>query len=139
MSNLSKEDFDFLAFKAYQIRRDSIRATTAAKSGHPTSCLSASDIVSTLFFKEMSYDPQNPHKLNNDRLVLSKGHAIPVIYAAWKNVGLISDEDLLSLRKVDSPFEGTAQTLILRFALRILKNYYGSSFAADAVNYLLLI
>jgi transketolase len=106
MSNLSKEDFDFLAFKAYQIRRDSIRATTAAKSGHPTSCLSASDIVSTLFFKEMSYDPQNPHNLNNDRLVLSKGHAIPVIYAAWKNVGLISDEDLLSLRKVDSPFEG---------------------------------
>jgi transketolase len=117
MSNLSKEDFDFLAFKAYQIRRDSIRATTAAKSGHPTSCLSASDIVSTLFFKEMSYDPQNPHNLNNDRLVLSKGHAIPVIYAAWKNVGLISDEDLLSLRKVDSPFEGTSlpniNTLIL--------------------------
>jgi len=105
--SLSKEDYDFLAFKAYEIRRDSIRSTTAAKSGHPTSCLSAADIVSMLFFKEMSYDPQTPHNQNNDRLVLSKGHAIPVIYASWKNVGIISDEQLLSLRKINSPFEGT--------------------------------
>lgn len=91
---------------AYALRIDSIRATTASKSGHPTSCLSAAELISTLFFHTLRFDSANPYAANNDRFILSKGHAIPVVYAAWKQLGIISDAELLSLRKVDSPLEG---------------------------------
>ncbi len=91
---------------ALTLRIDSIRATTASESGHPTSCLSAADLVATIFFKYLRYDLTNPANQNNDRFIMSKGHAIPVIYAAWKQLGVITDEQLLSLRKFDSPFEG---------------------------------
>ena len=92
--------------KALELRIDSIRATTASESGHPTSCLSAADLVSTIFFKYLKYDLSNPHNPDNDRFIMSKGHASPVIYAAWKQLGVITDEQLISLRKFDSPFEG---------------------------------
>jgi transketolase len=95
-----------LAHKALQIRIDSLRSTTAAGSGHPTSCLSAADIVATLFFHVLRYDYAHPDHPNNDRFIMSKGHAIPVVYAALHQLGLITDEQLLSLRKVDSDFEG---------------------------------
>lgn len=104
--SLPPETLKFLQYKALQIRIDSIRATTEAKSGHPTSCLSIADVVSTLFFYQMRYDPHNPAHPNNDRLILSKGHAVPVIYAAWKNVGILTDQQLLSLRKFNSELEG---------------------------------
>lgn len=103
---MQKNVIDFIKNKALSLRIDSLRATTASESGHPTSCFSVADIIATLFFKFLRYDTKNPHYINNDRLILSKGHAIPVIYAAWKALGIISDEELLSLRKFESVFEG---------------------------------
>jgi transketolase len=91
---------------AHQLRIHSIAATTAAGSGHPTSCLSAADLVAALFFGHMRYDPRNPHYHNNDRFVLSKGHAAPLLYAAWAEAGLVPAEDLLKLRLIGSDLEG---------------------------------
>src|SRR6478672_9797154 len=91
---------------ATQLRIDSVRSTTEAGSGHPTTCLSAADIVSTLFYAEMHYDPKNPQNPDNDRFVLSKGHAAPILYAAWAEAGLFPREELLKLRRIDSDLEG---------------------------------
>lgn len=95
-----------LADKATQLRIDSIRATTAAGSGHPTSCASAAEIVATLFFHVMRYDPQTPRNPANDVFVLSKGHAAPVLYSAWAEAGLFPRDHLLTLRKLSSDLEG---------------------------------
>src|ERR1700759_4009442 len=92
--------------KATGLRIDSIRATTAGGSGHPTSCASAAEIVSALFFSVMRYDPKQPHNRANDVFVLSKGHAAPVLYSAWSEAGLFPREHLLTLRQVDSELEG---------------------------------
>ena len=91
---------------AAQLRIDSIRSTSEAGSGHPTSCLSAAEIVATLFFGEMHFDPRDPRNPDNDRFVLSKGHAAPVLYAAWAAAGLFPREDLLNLRRIESDLEG---------------------------------
>src|SRR5438094_2831919 len=91
---------------ATRLRIDCVRATTEAGSGHPTSCASAADIVAALFFSEMRYDARNPQNPDNDRFVLSKGHAAPILYAAWAEVGLLKREDLLTLRRFDSDLEG---------------------------------
>jgi transketolase len=91
---------------AAQLRIDSIRSTSEAGSGHPTSCLSAAEIVATLFFSEMHFDPKNPRNPDNDRFVLSKGHAAPILYAAWAGAGLFPREDLLNLRRIESDLEG---------------------------------
>ncbi len=96
----------FLEHKAYKLRVNSLRATTQAGSGHPTSCLSAADIVAALFFYAMRYDPYNYTHPDNDRFILSKGHAAPLLYAAWHEVGVISDEELMSLRQFNSSLEG---------------------------------
>ena len=63
------------------LRRDSIEMTTQAGSGHPTSCMSCAEIMSTLFFSEMSYDIKNPNNPDNDEFILSKGHAAPILYS----------------------------------------------------------
>src|SRR5580700_6941147 len=97
---------DFLADRATQLRIDSVRATTAAGSGHPTSCASAAEIMSVLFFSVMRYDPSHPKDPANDRFVLSKGHAAPILYAAWAEAGLFPREQLLTLRQLDSDLEG---------------------------------
>jgi transketolase len=99
-------DTELLKGIANQLRIHSITATTAAGSGHPTSCCSAADLAATLFFGHMRYDPKNPHYYNNDRFILSKGHAAPLLYAAWAETGLFPASDLLTLRKFDSNFEG---------------------------------
>jgi transketolase len=99
-------DIESLKGIANQLRIHSIAATTAAGSGHPTSCCSAADVVAALFFGHMRYDPKNPHYYNNDRFILSKGHAAPLLYAAWAETGLFPVEDLLKLRKIDSDLEG---------------------------------
>ncbi len=91
---------------ATQLRIDSVRATTEAGSGHPTSCCSAADIVATLFFGEMRFDPAKPRDPENDRFVLSKGHAAPLLYAAWAAAGAFPRADLLQLRRIDSDLEG---------------------------------
>ena len=92
--------------KATRLRIHSLRSTAEAGSGHPTSCLSAADIVSALFFCEMRYDPGNPRHAHNDRFILSKGHAAPVLYAAWAEAGILPVDELLSLRRLNSDLEG---------------------------------
>ncbi|MEC4668962.1 MAG: transketolase, partial [Nitrospirota bacterium] len=92
--------------KATSLRIESIRATSEAGSGHPSSCCSAADIVATLFFSVMRYDPKNPKQPNRDRFVLSKGHAAPLLYAAWAEAGLFDKADLLKLRTLGSDLEG---------------------------------
>jgi transketolase len=99
-------DIELLKGIANQLRIHSITSTTAAGSGHPTSCCSAADVVATLFFGHMRYDAKNPHYYNNDRFILSKGHAAPLLYAAWAETGLFPASDLLTLRKFNSNFEG---------------------------------
>lgn len=99
-------DTETLKGIANQLRIDSINATTAAGSGHPTSCCSAADLVAALFFGHMRFDPKNPHFYNNDRFILSKGHAAPLLYAAWAQTGLFPTEDLLKLRQLGSDLEG---------------------------------
>jgi len=91
---------------ANQLRIDSISATTKAGSGHPSSCCSAADLVAALFFGHMRYDPKNPHYANNDRFILSKGHAAPLLYAAWAELGLFPREHLNTLRELTSDLEG---------------------------------
>ena len=99
-------DIDLLKGIANQLRIHSIASTTAAGSGHPTSCCSAADVMAALFFGHMRYDAKNPKHYNNDRFVLSKGHAAPLLYAAWAEAGLFPVEDLLKLRRIDSDLEG---------------------------------
>jgi len=91
---------------ATRLRIDSVRSTSEAGSGHPTSCCSAAELVAAIFFAEMHYDPQHPENPDNDRFVLSKGHAAPILYAAWAEAGIISRDDLLTLRRFDSDLEG---------------------------------
>src|ERR671913_1195822 len=91
---------------AHQLRIDSIVSTTASASGHPTTCMSAAEIVATLFFAEMRFDPKDPQNPYNDRFVLSKGHAAPILYAAWAEAGLFPREELLKLRELGSDLEG---------------------------------
>ena len=92
--------------KATTLRIESVCATTEAGSGHPSSCCSAADIVATLFFSVMRYDPKNPKHPNNDRFILSKGHAAPLLYAAWAEAGLFDKKDLIKLRTLASDLEG---------------------------------
>src|SRR5277367_2650360 len=99
-------DIELLKGIANQLRIHSITATTAAGSGHPTSCCSAADIVATLFFGQMRYDAKNPHFYNNDRFILSKGHAAPLLYAAWAENGFVPIPELLTLRQFTSELEG---------------------------------
>ena len=91
---------------ATELRIDSIRSTTAAGSGHPTTCASAADLVAALFFAEMRFDPMNPRHAHNDRFVLSKGHGAPLLYAAWSAVGFVPPDELLKLRELGNDLEG---------------------------------
>ncbi len=92
--------------RATQLRIESVRATSEAGSGHPSSCCSAADIVAALFFSVMRYDPKYPKAPNSDRFILSKGHAAPLLYAAWAEAGLFPKSDLLKLRTLTSDLEG---------------------------------
>src|SRR5574340_299043 len=94
-----------LADRARLLRRQVLRMTTAAGSGHPTSCLSCAEIVAALFFHEMRWDPSDADARNVDRFVLSKGHAAPILWAALSAAGATA-EDPMSLRRIDSTLEG---------------------------------
>src|SRR5512142_1517776 len=85
-------DVQALARMANRLRRDSIVMTTAAGSGHPTSAMSCAEIVSTLFFHHMRWDPQAPEARDVDTFVLSKGHASPVLWAALHEAGAIHED-----------------------------------------------
>jgi transketolase len=96
----------FLEYKAYQLRLESLIMTSKAGSGHPTSCLSAADLVAAIFFYGMQFDPKTFDNPDNDRFILSKGHAAPLLYAAWKELGLLTEAELYTYRQFDSQLEG---------------------------------
>jgi transketolase len=89
-----------------QLRVDSVRAAAAAGSGHPTSSMSAADLMAVLFDKYLRYDFDHPESPANDHLVFSKGHASPLVYSLFKAAGAITDEELLTFRKFGSRLEG---------------------------------
>lgn len=91
---------------ARRLRIHSLKMTTAAGSGHPTTCLSSAEIMACLFFHEMRYDPADPFAWSNDEFVLSKGHAAPILWAAYAEAGIIPQDSLLELRKINSNLEG---------------------------------
>ncbi|MFD3377682.1 MULTISPECIES: transketolase [unclassified Streptomyces] len=89
-----------------QLRVDSVRAAAAAGSGHPTSSMSAADLLAVLFANHLRYDFERPAHPGNDRLILSKGHASPLLYAAYKAAGAINDTELMTFRRLGSRLEG---------------------------------
>jgi transketolase len=91
---------------AQQLRVDSIRSSSGAGSGHPTSSMSAADLIAVLLSKYLRYDFDDPENPNNDHLIFSKGHASPLLYSAYKAAGAISDEELLTFRTFDSRLQG---------------------------------
>ncbi|MFH9174251.1 transketolase [Streptomyces albogriseolus] len=95
-----------LAELGQQLRVDSVRAAAAAGSGHPTSSMSAADLMAVLFAHHLRYDFERPDHPSNDRFVLSKGHASPLMYATYKAAGVIGDEELLTFRENGSRLEG---------------------------------
>ncbi len=104
-TDVAGADIAALGALADKLRRRVIEMTTTAGSGHPTSCLSCADIMAALFFREMRWDPSAPEARDVDSFILSKGHAAPMLWAVLAEAGAI-DEDLLSLRRLDSTLEG---------------------------------
>lgn len=105
-TEISKTKIEALGVMANRLRRHSLLSTAAAKSGHPSTCLSCAEIVSTLFFHFLRFDLNDPDNAANDRFVLSKGHAAPILWAALGESGAFPLEELLNLRKIDSELEG---------------------------------
>ncbi|MER6947208.1 transketolase [Nonomuraea sp. NPDC000554] len=103
---MSERDLQFLTDLAAQLRVDSVRSSTAAGSGHPTSSMSAADLMAVLFAHHLRYDFDHPDSPANDHLIFSKGHASPLLYALYKAAGAITDEELLTFRKRGSRLEG---------------------------------
>jgi len=98
---------DDLKSQATDIRELIIRITTEAGSGHPTSSLSATEVVTALYFGGfMKYDPKKPSDPDRDRFILSKGHACPVLYSAMAEAGYYTTDEIMTLRKLGSPWEG---------------------------------
>src|SRR5260221_13644764 len=95
-----------LAVIANRLRRPTLQMITAAKSGHPGGSLSAVEIMVTLYFDHLRHDPRNPKWADRDRLVLSKGHGCPVLYAAMAECGYTPLDQLNTLRKMGSIYQG---------------------------------
>src|SRR6187397_2688604 len=89
-----------------QLRVDSVRAAAGTKSGHPTSSMSAADLMAVLLAEHLRYDFSAPESLANDHLVFSKGHASPLLYGMYKMAGAIDDEELLTFREFGSRLQG---------------------------------
>ena len=104
---MSGQTLDDLHDLAGQLRVDSIRASTAAGSGHPTSSMSAADLMAVLLARHFRYDWERPDDPANDHLIFSKGHASPLLYSMFKAAGVVSDEELISgYRRFGSPLQG---------------------------------
>jgi transketolase len=100
-------DLDTAGELAAQLRVDSIRSSTSAGSGHPTSSMSAADLLAVLVGRHLRYDWDNPHADSNDHLIFSKGHASPLLYSIYKAVGVVTDEELMTkYRRFGSALEG---------------------------------
>lgn len=103
---LTQEKISQIESYAKSIRSNIVAMVTEAQSGHPGGSLSAADILTTLYFAEMNVSSSDPHKVDRDRFVLSKGHAAPVLYATLAEKGFFPKEELLTLRKIDSRIQG---------------------------------
>ncbi|NUW42343.1 transketolase [Nonomuraea rhodomycinica] len=103
---MPERDLHYLTELAGQLRVDSVRSSAAAGSGHPTSSMSAADLMAVLFACHLRYDFEHPDNPANDHLIFSKGHASPLLYSLFKAAGAITDEELLSFRKRGSRLEG---------------------------------
>ncbi|MBI4373202.1 MAG: transketolase [Candidatus Omnitrophica bacterium] len=103
---MTSSEITGLCHTANEIRKDIIRMLTEAGSGHPGGSLSATDILTALYFKVLRHDPKNPKWPDRDRVVLSKGHGAPALYAALAHSGYFPKEKLMTLRKLDSPLQG---------------------------------
>ena len=103
---IATTDLEFARQLGQQLRVDSIRCSTAAGSGHPTSSMSAADLIAVLITRYLEYDWAKPKDPNNDHLIYSKGHASPLCYAMFKAVGAISDAEMMTFRKFGSRLEG---------------------------------
>ena len=95
-----------LADKARKIRINALKAIHAAKSGHPGGSLSSADVLATLYFGVLNIDPKDPKKADRDKFVMSKGHAVPALYAALGERGFYEVSEIMSLRQVGSKFQG---------------------------------
>jgi transketolase len=105
-SRFTQKEARFLKELGQQLRVDSIRCSTAAGSGHPTSSMSAADLIAVLLTRHLLYDWHNPKEPANDHLIYSKGHASPLCYAMFKAAGVITDEELITFRKFGSRLQG---------------------------------
>ena len=95
-----------------QLRVDSIRCSSAAGSGHPTSSMSAADLMAVLVTKYLHYDFDRPENPNNDHLIFSKGHASPLLYSIYKAAGAVTDEELMTFRREGSRLQGHPTPLL---------------------------
>ena len=105
-TKLPGEKLSELSKRARSVRMNIVKMITEAKSGHPGGSLSAADILVTLYFAEMKVDVNNPAAADRDRFVLSKGHAAPVLYSTLAEKGFIPQEELMTLRKINSRLQG---------------------------------
>src|SRR5487761_676806 len=105
-TQVAPSTIDAIKEKARRLSAYSMMMTTAAGSGHPTSCMSAAEMVAGAFFYAMKFDPKNPNSPNGDRFVLSKGHAAPVLYAALGEAGVFPLSRVMTLRQFSSELEG---------------------------------
>lgn len=103
---MNTNNYAELAEKARKIRINALKAIHAAKSGHPGGSLSSADILATLYFGELNIDPKNPKMADRDKFVLSKGHAVPALYAALGERGFYEVSEMMTLRQVGSKFQG---------------------------------
>jgi transketolase len=103
---MNQDLYEALSAMGNRLRIHSIVSTSEAGSGHPTSCMSAADLTAAIFFHAMRYDVANPKNPVNDRILFSKGHAAPLLYAAWAEAGAFPVERLKTLRQFDSELEG---------------------------------
>jgi transketolase len=103
---LTARDIEYLRELGQQLRVDSIRCSTAAGSGHPTSSMSAADLIAVLLGRHLLYDWDHPDEATNDHVIYSKGHASPLCYAMFKAAGAIGDEELLTFRRFGSRLQG---------------------------------
>jgi transketolase len=103
---VDRDDFQQIGQLAQRLRIDSIRCSSAAGSGHPTSSMSAADLMAVLMTRHLRYDFDDPTNPANDHLIFSKGHASPLLYSVYRAAGAVSDEELLSFRRFGSRLEG---------------------------------
>jgi transketolase len=109
---VAAEDLGAIADLGQQLRVDAIRCSTAAGSGHPTSSMSAADLMAVLMARHLRYDWDQPRLPNNDHLIFSKGHASPLLYAMYKAAGAVSDGEMMTFRKMGSRLQGHPTPLI---------------------------